>query len=227
MDKENSESSKKQQAMLFGRYSTPRLVYQAKWTSAFWWAGSIVSLFINAVLISVVFLLWGQIQHLQTLQATSMQLLNEVIASAYFDLILLEDANIQTTVTVQDTIPVQFDLNVKTDTNVILTDDTYLPNARIDLLTGGLNIINAPTDILLPEGTELPIALDIVVPVDKTVSVNLIVPVDIELKKTKLGEPFQRLQELLWPYLTPADQQFLCNEGRGFECSENPSAQPE
>ena len=132
--------------------------------------------------------------------------------------LLMEDADIITTVIVEDTIPVQFDLDVKTNTTVTLTEPTLIRDATTDLRTGGLNIQDAPTDIILPAGTELPIALEIVVPVDKTVPVRLEVPVNIPLNQTDLVKPFQGLQELLFPYLPEESRLYLCEAGRGFNC---------
>ena len=64
----------------------------------------------------------------------------------------------------------------------------------------GLNIFNAPATVTLPKGTELPIILDLNVLVDKMVPVVLKVPIDIELSKTDLHEPFVGLQGVVSPY---------------------------
>jgi hypothetical protein len=70
----------------------------------------------------------------------------------------------------------------------------------VNLRTGGLTITNAPTSIILPAGTELPVALDFVLPVQASIPVNLTVPVDIPLNETELHEPFVGLQEVISPY---------------------------
>ena len=63
-------------------------------------------------------------------------------------------------------------------------------------------IYNAPTDIILPAGTVLPIHLDLVVPVDQQIPVELNVAVDIPLNQTDLHTPFVGLQQVLDPYYT-------------------------
>jgi len=208
-----------QEPLLLGRYRTPRAIYQGKASQTFWWAGSIASLVLNGVLIAIVILLIGRIKELQELQVAGLDFANQLLSEAYFNFMLMEDATIVTTVIVEDTIPVQFDLDVKTNTTVTLTEPTLIRGATTDLRTGGLNIIDAPTDIILPAGTQLPISLDIVVPVDKTVPVQLEVPVNIPLSQTDLVTPFQGLQKLLFPYLPVESRQYLCDQGRGFDCT--------
>lgn len=207
-----------QEPLLLGRYRTSRMIYQGKTSQTFWWVGSVASLILNGVLIAIVILLIGRIRELQELQNAGLDFANKLLSEAYVNFMLMEDANIVTTVIVEDTIPVQFDLNVKTDTTVTLTEPTLIRGATTDLRTGGLNINNAPTDIVLPAGTQLPISLEIVVPVDKTVPVQLEVPVNIPLKQTDLVTPFQGLQKLLYPYLPVESRQYLCDQGRGFDC---------
>jgi hypothetical protein len=73
--------------------------------------------------------------------------------------------------------------------------------------TGGMNITNALTTIVLPQGTILPVVLNLTVPVDKMVPVALTVEVDIPLDQTQLHEPFSGLQEVVKPFycmLNPA-----------------------
>ena len=218
-NRSNRESSPAQQEpLLLGRYRTSRFIYQGKTSQAFWWVGSVTSLILNAVLLAIVILLIVQIREMQQLQKEGVDLANKMLSEAYFNFMLMEDADIITTVIVEDTIPVQFDLDLKTNTTVTLTEPTLIRNATTDLRTGGLNIQDAPTDIILPAGTELPIALEIVVPVDKTVPVRLEVPVNIPLNQTDLVKPFQGLQELLFPYLPEESRQYLCEAGRGFDC---------
>ena len=55
------------------------------------------------------------------------------------------------------------------------------------------------------QGTELPVSLDITVPVDKEVPVVLTVPVDIPLNETELHEPFVGLKEVIEPYKVMLD----------------------
>ncbi len=86
----------------------------------------------------------------------------------------------------------------------------------VQLNTGGLTIYNAPAEIILPAGTQLPILLNLDVPVDQEIPVNLDVAVDIPLKDTELHQPFSGLQTVLEPYIYMLDgspnswQQTVC-----------------
>jgi hypothetical protein len=66
-------------------------------------------------------------------------------------------------------------------------------------LPGGGGVINGTVSLNLPAGTELPVALNIVVPVDQTIPVELDVDVDIPLNETELGQPFGDLQAIFAP----------------------------
>jgi len=103
-------------------------------------------------------------------------------------------------------VPAKFDLPLQTDTTVVLTQSTLIRGARVTLNTGGLSIQNAPTDIVLPAGTELPIHLNLMVPVDQKIPVKLNVAVDIPLNQTDLHQPFTGLQKVIQPYRVLIDQ---------------------
>jgi hypothetical protein len=107
------------------------------------------------------------------------------------------------TITGAISIIVKFDLPVKTNTTVTLTEDTFIKGASVSLATSGLSIISAPTDITLPAGAVLPIALNISIPVNATVLV------DIPLNQTELREPFNGLQNVLQPPNPPCCKAFL------------------
>jgi hypothetical protein len=102
---------------------------------------------------------------------------------------------------VRDEIPVVFDLPLKQDTTVVLTRRALVENARIWLNGSPVNL-----DIVLREGTQLDIHLDMIVPVSQTlpvvlqVPIELVVPVDIPLRETELHAPFKGLQDVLLPY---------------------------
>ncbi len=184
----------------------PRWLWQGRFGPAFWTLGALFSFALNIVLIVTVLLL---LQHVFTLKALVQDQLLGGLAENFRK---MDEAVIRTEVVVNDTIPVQFelpvqfDLPVETETVVVLTRDTSIRGARVDLRTGGLLIQNAPADIVLPAGTELPVRLSIVVPVntivpvDTRIPVTLRVPVAIPLRETELHEPFVGLQRVLEPY---------------------------
>lgn len=170
---------------------------------AFWSVGSALSILLNIILLVVVVVLLNQMSTIKEI------LTNEVVGGLYYNFLLMDQATIQTTVEVQDTIPVQFDLPLKENTVVVLTEDTPITGATVTMNTGGLNIRSAPTNIILPEGTELPVRLNFTVPVDTEVPISLTVPVNIPLAETELHRPFVGLQEvvapLFWMLLEPPE----------------------
>lgn len=173
----------------------PSYVWQKRPLPALWTIGSVLSIVLNLILLVVVVIL------ARNLFAIKALVQDQLLGGLYYNFILMDDADIVTTVVVDDTIPVQFDLEVKTNTTVVLTEDVLLEGATVkSLRSGGLTILNAPAEIILPAGTRLPIFLDIVVPVDTTIPVVLNVPVTIPLDETDLHEPFSGLQEVVAPY---------------------------
>ncbi len=196
-----------------------RLVWQGRLLPAFWTVTAVLSLTVNIILIAGLILVGKQLFVLK-------QVINEqLLGQLYWNFMLMDQANIQTTVEVHDRIPVQFDLPVQATTVVVLSEPVRIPDATVvSLRTGGLNITNAPADIVLPAGTELPIELSIVVPVDTSVPVDLIVPVDIPLSQTQLHQPFVGLQEVIGPLYqllaeTPDSwQELLCPPAPNVIC---------
>ena len=171
--------------------ATPK---KRKFLPAFWTVASILSMIVNVILIIILLILGRELFTLKALVG------DELLGGLYNNFVLMDEAHIKTTILVETEVPVQFTLPVVTDTTVRLTEDTRIDGARVTLSTGGLNIISAPTNIILPAGTNLPIALNITVPVDTTIPIVLEVPVDIPLTETELHEPFVGLQDVVGPY---------------------------
>ncbi len=177
----------------------PRFDWRTFWADrkvlpAFWTVGAGLSLILNLILIVILLIVGTQLFAIKSLVQ------DQVLGGLYYNFLLMDQANITTTVQVDDMIPVQFDLRLNTDTVVVLTEDTSIENATVTLRTGGLNIVRAPTDIVLPANTELPIHLDLIVPVDTMIPVRLTIPVNIPLDQTDLHEPFVGLQDVVSPY---------------------------
>lgn len=166
----------------------------------FWTVTGTISLIVDAVLIGIIIILWFQVSKLN-LQINKLLSLGDMpvqlVSGLYANFEQMEDAHIETKVKVPP-IPVKFDLSIAQSTQVVLSEDTSISGARVTLQTGGLNIINAPTSIVLPAGTVLPITLQLLVPVDTSVPVDDI-QVDIPLAQTDLQTPFAGLQETLEP----------------------------
>jgi hypothetical protein len=190
-----------------------------KFQPAVWMVGSLLSLIVNVVLIGVVIAL------MNNLFAIKSVVQNQLLGGLYENFILMSQSSIQYTVPVNTTMPVKFDLPLNADTVVTLLEDTPISNARVTLYTGGLTIVNAPTDIVLPAGTRLPIRLDMVVPVDQTIPVSLEVMVDIPLKDTELNYAFLGLQNVIRPYyqllkdLPDSWEEAICGNPPGWLCA--------
>ena len=213
------------------RRRLPRWLWQGKLGPAFWTVGAALSFLLNIVLIVALLVLARELFALKGLVQ------HQMLGGLASNFQKMDEAVIRTEVVVNDTIPIDFDLPVRFDlpvnttTTVVLTEDTFIREARVNLRTGGLVITDAPTDIVLPAGTELPIRLSIVVPVDTVIPVQadipitLKVPVAIPLRETELHEPFVGLQEVVSPYLNLLERapdswrEALCGpDGRGRLC---------
>jgi hypothetical protein len=113
----------------------------------------------------------------------------------------LENATIDWTIPVRDTIPVNLDVALNTETVVILTQPVPLQvNALIDL--PGINAygVTAAVNLTLPAGLELPVQLDLSVPVrEPALPVALDVRAVIPLKETQLADPIRTLGLLFEP----------------------------
>ena len=178
-----------------------RYLWQGRIGPAFWTVASAFSLTVNVILIVILVLLARQLFSLKGV------LNQQLLGGLYYNFVRMDQANITTTVQVEDTIhvndtiPVVFDLPLEQVTDVTLTRNTPIDGATVFL-----NGQAVPLDLILPEGTELTIRLDMTVPVNQTVPVvlevpvSLSVPVDIPLDETELHQPFVGLQEVVSPY---------------------------
>lgn len=203
--------------------ATPRLEAGAglksrkeRYTHAFWNVTSWISLLVDAILIAVVIILLFYVRKLnlkvnELMSLTSMPV--ETVSGLYNNFELMNSAHIVTTIPYDTEIPVQFDIQINQQTEVVLSQDTPINGARVTLITGGLEISNAPANIVLPAGTRLPILLTLTVPVDKQVPVHLMVPVNIDLAISDLGVPFTGLMDVLEPLYCLLDPEAVDAQG--------------
>ncbi len=182
---------------------------------AFWTITSVISITINVVLIVALILIANLLFSLKSVVE------KQLIGGLTNNFELMDQAQITTQVNVSTTVPAKFDLPLETDTTVTLTQDTTIKGAYVSLTTGGLSITSAPTNIILPSGTVLPIHLSLVVPVDQQIPVNLVVPVDIPLNQTELHQPFVGLQNVVQPYQKLLDG--IPNSWEAILCGQKPS----
>lgn len=172
------------------------------WGPRLWTTASTISLTVNILMTIVLIILVVSVYRLKLNVAQIMKVgtsLTGLPGGLYSNFEKMERANIQTNVVVNTNIPVRFDLPLNQQTNVVLAQDVTITNALVTVNTGGLNITRAPTTIVLPQGTVLPVNLSLIVPVDQGLPITLNVPVNIPLKDTQLNEPFIGLQEVIKP----------------------------
>ena len=161
----------------------PKLARQAAWNVA-----AVSSLVINTLLVSALILMAVQIRSLK-------KTLNTLLGGLYGNFVAMDNASIDTTITVNTDVQLNFNLPIQQNTDVILTQSVPIPGARVSINSELLTINNAPANVTLPAGTSLPIALNMNVPVLMTVPVSLQVPVNIPLAQTQLHGPFRGLQD--------------------------------
>lgn len=201
--------------------SRRRWIRSEKIGPAFWTVTGVVSLLVNVILVVLLLSLGKQLFALKSLVE------DQLLGGLYQNFVLMDQAHIRTTIPVAAEVPAKFDLPLNTTTTVVLTTDTTLPNATIYELNAGnaLYIPRASTNIVLPAGTELPVQLDLIVPVDQKIPVALNVNVDIPLNQTELHQPFVGLQKVIEPYYQYLDSlpdswdEVLCGSGPSLLCS--------
>lgn len=160
---------------------------------AFWTVASVLSLIVNLILIIVLVVLARQLFTLKAMVG------EKLLGGLYENFIYMDQAHIQTNITVEDTIPINFTLPISQDTIVVLTENTPINGANVRITSGGLTI-NSPANIVLPAGTNLPVHLELNVPVNTSVPIKINVPVDIPLQETELHKPFIGLQQVVAPF---------------------------
>jgi hypothetical protein len=111
----------------------------------------------------------------------------------------MENAHITQLISIDDQIPVVFDLPVQTATTATILEPVPMNIPTQFVLPGGGGYINGNVSFSLPAGTQLPVQLDVVVPVSQTVPIAMEVPVDIPLSATELSQPFGNLRRLFAP----------------------------
>ncbi len=112
----------------------------------------------------------------------------------------MDDASIVQTIPVSDTMPISFTLPLSQTTNVVLQEAVALQNVpTVFVLSGGSGAIEGAVTLSLPKGMVLPVSLNLDVPVDQTIPVQLDVNVEIPLDQTDLGQPFGTLKTRFGP----------------------------
>src|SRR5688572_26591833 len=151
--------------------SQPRTwLWQGKVLDAFWKFATLFSFIVNFILVLVLLFVVGLLFDIKNAIA------QPLVGGLYGSFVQMDNSHIVTTIEVNDTLPVQFDLPLKQQTEVVISRDTLITGASVSIQGGVLIINDAPTTILLRQGTPLPIQLDLIVPVSQTIPVRLLVP---------------------------------------------------
>jgi hypothetical protein len=85
----------------------------------------------------------------------------------------MEEARIVHTVSIEGEIPVVFDLPLSTETTAIMSEAVPMAMPTSFVLPGGGGTINGVVEFDLPAGTELPIHLEMIVPVNQQLPVSM------------------------------------------------------
>lgn len=187
-----------------------------RYFSAYWTVTGTMSLIVNAVLIAVVIMLLVYVRRLnirmnELFSLSAMPV--DTVRGLYANFEKMADAHIIRQIPVSTPVPVKMEVCIRTGTAVVINQEVVIPDARVTVQTGGLNITNATTRIVLPPNTSLPVNLDLCVPVETTIPVTLDVGVDIPLAQTDLGDPFLGLQDTLEPLYCLLDPTAVDSDG--------------
>lgn len=202
IDEPANEATEKTEANVTEKSpSRPRAwLWQGKVLDAFWKFATLFSFIVNFILVLVLLFVVGLLFDIKN------SIAQPLVGGLYGSFVQMDSSHIVTTIEVNDTLPVQFDLPLKQQTEVVISRDTLITGASVSIQGGVLIITDAPTTILLRQGTPLPIQLDLIVPVSQTIPVRLLVPVNIALDQTDLHTPFSRLRNLFYPYSNALDK---------------------
>lgn len=122
-----------------------------------------------------------------------------LITGLHSSFVGLDEATIDWTIPVRDTVPVRFDLPLNQQTVVTLTEPVPLAVAATITLPGVGQLNNAQVFLNLPQGLELPVQLNLTVPVDQQLDVALDVRAVIPLSQTQLHDPVANLRLVFEP----------------------------
>jgi hypothetical protein len=152
-------------------------------------------LIVNAVLIAI---LLSILPFMGVLQSTAGGIGAGLIGGLHTNFEKLDRATIKTVIPVDAQVPLDIIVPVETTTQITLAERVDIPNAQVQITTGGV-AINSNARVTLPAGTPLVVNLDFDLPVKATIPVHLDVPVNIPMAQTELHVPFVGLQEVIRP----------------------------
>ena len=123
-----------------------------------------------------------------------------VINGLHSSFVGLSKSTIDWTIPVRDTIPVKFDLPLNQATTVTLTHSVPLNVSATITLPGVGQLNNAQVYLNLP-GLELPVQLNLTVPVDTQLPISMDVRAVIPLNQTQIHDPVNNLRLVFEPII--------------------------
>jgi hypothetical protein len=176
----------------------PRKSHKQKFWDAAKTLTLIVSMIINVILIAAVFILANQVGAIK-------MTLNSVLGQLDSAFEGLGQAVIKDTIKINQQVPVRFDLPLKQDT-VVTTQAAVPINTQATFSLGQFGSINGTVSLQLPAGTNLPVHLELTVPVSNSIPVVFDQPVSIPLAERGLAPVVAKLRAALAPILDIVDQ---------------------
>ncbi len=128
-------------------------------------------------------------------------LVQPIVDGLHSSFVGLDQSTIISTVKVDSAVPVDLMIPLQTNTTVTLTGDVPVRANATFNLPGGGGTINGSVSIVLPTGLNLPVSLNLIVPVHDHIQVKLDVPVNIRVQDTQLHDPIDQLRSVLEPFV--------------------------
>jgi hypothetical protein len=153
----------------------------------------LASMTINLILIMVVVILVNQVGAIKMTLASVLGQLDSAFEG-------LGAASIQDTIQINQQVPVRFDLPL----NQITTVTTVAPvpiSTQANFSLGPFGNINGVVSLQLPTGTQLPVHLELTVPISNAIPVVFDQPINIPLAEKGLGPVVAKLRSALGPII--------------------------
>jgi len=153
----------------------------------------LTSMVINLILIVVVVILVNQVGAIKMTLASVLGQLDSAFEG-------LGAASIQDTIKINHQVPVQFDLPLNQNTTVTTLAPVPI-NTQANFSLGPFGNINGVVSLQLPTGTQLPVHLELMVPVSNSIPVVFDQPINIPLAEKGLGPVVAKLRSALGPII--------------------------
>jgi hypothetical protein len=158
----------------------------------------LMSMIVNLILIVVVFVLINQVGAIKMTLAAVLGQLDSAFAG-------LGAASIKDTININQQVPVQFDLPLNQNTTVTTLAPVPI-TTQANFSLGSFGNINGTVSLNLPTGTQLPVHLELTVPVSNSIPVVFDQPINIPLAQKGLGPVVAKLRSALGPIINLVGQ---------------------